>query len=553
MLPLRRLGFVFSFVLFGFVFSTAGLGREKWTEFNIGPFYVDTQGDDGAARNDLAHLEQVRWILGGLLESRDLPSLWPIRVLLSKSEKTNPIGFVLQQGQWILVCPPDSRLPLVQVARILLDANTQRLPDEVERGLPELFSTIEAHGARVSWGGAPAHSDLAWARMQLFATKFEYSLSFHIFLAALRSGTDMRAAVRNAFAKDPAELEREAAANLAAGHWQPVQVSGRPLDPKRDFGEHSLDAASAAVYLANTNFESSPDAAKSAYKEAVAAGPPAAALGYQGLAALAERNKENPKPFYDKAIQAGTGSALVYVGAAEGLDAAQALPLLKRAEQLNPLWAEPVFQQAEVTNNAAEKLSLLKKATQLDPRGTRYWVALAEYQTSLGQAAAAQSSWVRAEDSAPTSAERDRLHQQRLDSEQDRLDAEARAAKRERDAAKEADEHAQQAEAARIRAAEERANAGRDEPAENVLKWSDVVPQRNLTGRLINVECLGANARLEIKDKQGASIRLLLKNVSESGLACGTQKPSRAVSISYAAQPDDRFQTAGLVTSLKLQ
>lgn len=553
MLPLRRLGFVFSFVLFGFVFSTPALGREKWTEFNIGPFYIDTQGDDAAARNDLAQLEQVRWVLGGLLESKDLPSLWPIRVLLSKSEKTNPIGFVLQQGQWILVCPPDARLPLDQVARILLDENTQRLPDEVERGLPELFSTLEAHGARVSWGGSPAHSDLAWARMQLFATKFEYSLSFHIFLAALRSGTDMRAAERNAFGKDPAELEKEVASNLAAGHWQPAQVSGRPLDPKRDFGEHSLDGASAAVYLANANFGNNPEAAETAYKEAVAAGPPAAALGYQGLAALAEHNKENPKPFYDKAIQAGSHSALVYVAAADGLDAAQAVPLLKRAEQLNPLWAEPIFQQAELTSDASEKLSLLKKATQLDPRGTRYWVALADYQTSLGQAAAAQSSWVRAEDSAPTPAERDRLHQQRLDSEQERLDAEAGAAKRERDAVREADERAQQTEAARIRAAEQRANAGKDDVSENVLKWSDVVPQRKVTGRLVNVECLGANARVEIKDRQGTSIRLLLKNVSESGLACGTQKPGRTVSISYAAQPDDRFQTAGLITSLKLQ
>jgi hypothetical protein len=390
--------------------------------------------------------------------------------------------------------------------------------------------------------------------MQLFATKFEYSLSFHIFLAALRSGTDMRAAERNAFGKDPAELEREVAANLTAGHWEPVQVSGRPLDPKRDFGEHSLDGASAAVYLATANFERNPEPAEAAYKEAVAAGPPAAALGYQGLAALAERNKENPKPFFDKAIQAGSHSALVYVGAADGLDAPQAMPLLKRAEQLNPLWAEPVFQQAELTNDPAEKLSLLKKATQLDPRGTQYWIALAEYQTSLGQAAAAQSSWVRAEDSAPTPAERDRLHQQRVDSEQERVDAEARAAKHERDAARQADEQAQQAEAARIRAAEQRANAGKSSQApDEVLKWSDVVPQKKVTGQLMNVECLGANARLEVKDRHGSSIRLLLRNVTESGLACGAQKPARTVSISYAAEPDDRFHTVGLITTLKLQ
>lgn len=548
-----RLGFVYSFLLFGFVFSNTAFGHEKWTELNIGPFYVDTDTDIGAARNDLTQLEQTRWVLGGLLESKDLPSLWPIRVMLTKDEKTNPNGFVLQQGQWLLVCPPDARLPLDQVARILLDANTQRLPAEVESGLPALFSTLEAHGSRVTWGTAPPHPDLAWARMQLFATKFEYTLSFHIFLAALRSGTDMRAAERNAFGKDPGALDKEAAANLAAGKWQAAQVSGRPLDPKRDFGEHTIDDASAAVYIANANVTNDPRAAEAAYKQAVAAGPPAAAIGYQGLAALAEANNENPKSFYDSAVEAGSHSAPVYVGAADDLPDAQAIPLLKRAATLNPLWAEPISDEAERATDQAEKLSLLKKATQLDPRGTQHWIALAKFETTLGQAAAAQGSWARAEDSAATPAERDRLHQLEVSSEQDRLDAEENVAKRERDATQQADEQAQQAEADRIRAAEQRANKGKGDQPEQVLPWSDVVPQKRLLGKLMNVECLGSNARLEIKDRQGSSIRLLLKNVSESGLACGPQKPGRPVSLSYSAQPDDRFQTAGLITSLKVQ
>jgi hypothetical protein len=404
-----------------------------------------------------------------------------------------------------------------------------------------------------SVGMLPLRPLQAWARMQLFATKFEYSLSFHIFLAALRSGTDMRAAERNAFGKDPDGLDREVAANLAAGSWEPTQVSGRPLDPKRDFGEHTLDSASAAVYLANANFNANPDAAEAAYKDAIGAGPPAAALGYEGLAALAESHKENPKPFYDKAIQAGSHSAPVYVGAADGLAAEQAVPLLKRAEQLNPLWAEPVFEEAELAKDPAEKLALLKQATHLDPRGTQYWVALAQLQTTLGQAAAAQGSWVRAEDSAATPAERERLHRERAESEQERLDAAESASKRERDAARLADEQAQQAEAARIRAAEQKANAGKDEAPENVVPWSALVPQKQLTGKLIAVECLGSNARLEIKDRQGSSIHLLLKNVSDSGLACGVQKPVRSVSLSYAAQSDERFHTAGQITSLKLQ
>ncbi|HEX4749800.1 MAG TPA: hypothetical protein VH302_09680 [Bryobacteraceae bacterium] len=550
MLPRLR-----ALLLFGFVLSTpVALAKDKWTELNIGPFYIDTQDDVAAARNDLTQLEQVRWVLGGLLESKDLPSLWPIRVLLLKNAKTNPNGFVLQQGRWLLVTSSERPLPLGQVALILLQANTQRLPPEVEAGLPALFSTIEAHGAHVTWGTAPAHPDLNWARMQLFATKWEYSLSFHIFLAALKSGTDMRAAERNAFGQDPAVLEREVAANLAKGNWPPTTFSGRPLDPKRDFGEHEIDDASAQVYIANANLESNPDAAEDAYKAAIAAGGRAAVLGYDGMAGLAELRHQNPKEWYDHAIKAGSHDAIDFVGAAQGLNETQGLPLLKQAEALNPMWAEPVFEQANLAADDHERLDLLKKATRLDPRDTEYWVALAQLQTTLGDAAIAQSSWVRAEDSAATPAERDRLHQERVQSEQDRLDAAEAAAKREREAVHQDDQRAQDAEAARIRAAEERANKGKnDAPPGEVLPWSAVVPEKHLTGRITAVDCLGSNARLEVQDRAGKQISLLLKDAASLGLPCGPQKPARTASISYSAAPNDRLQTAGQVTSLKIQ
>ena len=96
-------------------------------------------------------------------------------------------------------------------------------------------------------------------------------------------------------------------------------VSGRPLDPKRDFGEHSLDGAVAAVYLADVQFSADPKAAEAAYKSAIEAGGVAAALGYEGLAKTAKLDKEDPKPFLESAMKAGSKSAPVYVAAAEGL------------------------------------------------------------------------------------------------------------------------------------------------------------------------------------------------------------------------------------------
>ncbi len=543
-----RFGFVPLFLLVGFVSSA----KTRWTELNIGPFYVDSEGDLGASREALTQLEQLRWVLGGLLESKDLRSVWPLRVMLTNSEKTNPIAakgqFVWQNDQFLLVTAPGSRLPLDQAAGILMDANTPRLPPEVETGLRELLGTIEAHGSQVTWGGPPAHPGLAWARMQLFATKFEYSSSFHVFLTSLRGGSMLRAAEQNAFGKDADALEREAVQNLASHNWQPVSVSGRPLDPKRDFGEHSLDAAIADVYL---------NRSEAACKAAINEGGAAAAIGYECLARMPIADHEK-RSFLEEAIRAGSNDAPVYVEAADGLPPDQALPLLKRAAQLNPLWAEPLFQQAQLTSDLGEKETLLKKATQLDPRATKSWIELAKVQTTNAHAAAAQGSWLRAEDSAPTPAERDRVHQLRLTSEQERLDAADAERRRERDAVRLDDERAQQAEAERIRAAEAKANQALDAAAggakpENAVPWSQMVPQKKLEGSLIRVDCLASHARLFVRDKAGKTVPLFVKDSSNLGVACGPLQPARHVSVTYSAEADERYHTSGNVVSLKIQ
>jgi hypothetical protein len=536
--------------------------RDHWTELNIGPFYVDTDSDTGAARDALNQLEQLRWVLGGLLESKDLPSLWPIRVLITNSTKTNPNvhagEFVSQNGQCLLLTAPGTRLPLDQVAKILLDANTPRLPPEVESGLPALFGTLEAHGSHVTWGGPPAHSDPAWARMQLFATRFEYMSSFHILISSLRGGSSFQSAERNAFGKAPDVLEREVIANLAAHNWQAVSVSGRALDPRRDFGEHSLDAAIAGVYLADIECSASPKTAEIAYKAAVEASGPAAALGYEGLANIAKLEKADPKPLLEDAIRAGSKSAPVYVAAAEDQPAAEALPLLKKAAQLNPLWAEPIFRQAQLASNPAEKEALLKKATQLEPRVTEYWIELAQVQAANGHASAAQGSWLRAEDSASTEAERERIHQLNISSEQERLEAAEAERRREREAVHLADQQAQQSEADRIRAAEEKANqtldsqAGGAKPSE-IVPWDSVVPKKKLKGTLIKVDCLRSGARLSVKADSGQITQLFLRNTEQLNLSCGLQNAPRRVSISYAAQPDESRHTAGNVTNIEFQ
>ena len=442
---------------------------EHWTELNIGPFYVDSDGDTAAARDALTQLEQLRWVMGGLLESKDLRSVWPIRVIISKAAKANPTTsgteFVFQNGSYQLLTSPGAHLPLGQVASIFLESNTARFPAEVESGVEQLFDTLEAHGSRVTWGANPTHPDLAWARIHLFATQFEYQAHFHIFMAALRSGSTLKAAERNSFAVSPEALEKEVAEHLAQANWDSVAVSGRPLDPKHDFGEHALDPVVAQVYVANTQLIANPQLAETAYRNAVNNGGEAAALGFEGLAQVDKLNKQDPHPDFENAIKAHSKSAPVYVGAALDRPAADALPLLKEAAKMNPLWAEPVFRQAQYAETPTEKEALLKRATQLDPRISEYWIELAQLQTANGHASLAQGSWLKAEDSAKNEQERERIHKMRTDSEQARLDAMEAENRREREELHEADQRAKGSEEAAIHAAEERANRALDAAA----------------------------------------------------------------------------------------
>ena len=548
---------------------------------------MDTNGHSAAVREALTQLEQVRWVLGGLLEEKDLRSTWPIRVMLTDDAPSscsfagsgqprsgdNDLSLVPQHesvraaafppppilhAQYLLVCRPGARLPLGEIAGILLDSNTPLLPPEIETGLRSLFDTLEAKGSRVTWGSAPSHPDLAWARLQLFATKFEYGASFHIFITALKNGSTIRAAEQNAFAQPSDALEKEAAGRLAQGNWQPVATSGRPLDPRRDFGEHAFEPAIVSTYLADAQAAANPKRAEQAYKTAAESDGPAAALGYEGLAQLAQFQNNNSNLFLENAIRAGSHSAPVYLASATDLPPEPAISLLKKANLYNPLWAEPFAEQSLLTEDPKEMEELVKKATVLNRREPQFWIQLAKLQTEMGQAAAAKGTWLRAEDAAPTSALRDQIHKQAQDSEEHRLNAAEKAQNQDRDSLFYADQHAQKRQSDRLLAAEKKANSslaaqsGANSGTAEAVPWSQLVPQKKLDGLIVHVDCLGSNARLTVKDRSGSTLQLLLKNASEAGLACGDQQPPKRVSLTYSAEPDERFSTAGTVSDLNL-
>lgn len=526
----------------------------KWTEFNLGPFYVATDSDDSAARYNLTQLEQTRWVLSGLLEIKDLYATWPFRVLVSKSAQPSN-EFTLHDGYYVLVTKPGMALPLGQVARLFLDANTPRIPVEAETGIGELFDTLKANGPHVTWGGAPTHADLAFARMQLFATKFEYSASFHVLLNSLRNGSTLHVAEHNAFGKDYEALEQEAAARLASNDWQAASVSGRPLDPKRDFGEHSLDSGVAEVYVAATQIPTHPEQAEGRLKQLLNEGGQTQALALEALGEIALAKHEKAHEFWDEAMNAGSKSAEVYFNAAEDLPPDQPILLLKRAIQLNPRWAAPVFAEAQATQDPKQRETLLKQAIQLDGRSSDYWVTLARTQMANHEDVPAQSSWARAEDAAPDEAQREAVEKLHSDMETARLDQEEADRKHEREATILDDQRAQQAEQDRIHAAELRANkasADADGGAgdSDVVDWTSLTKTQKTAGRVVAVDCKSSYVRVALKDLHGQTHQFLLQDSQQKTFSCENKPDRRQVVITFRPHPDNVHKTDGDIVSV---
>jgi hypothetical protein len=334
-------------------------------------------------------------------------------------------------------------------------------------------------------------------------------------------------------------------------------VSGRPLDPKRDFGEHNVDGAEVRCYLADATVLTKPAEAEVAFKAAIAGEGPAVALGYEGLADLARNKNQEADRFLQDAMRAGSTSAPVYLAAAQARQGEGVLPLLKRAQQLNERWAEPVFQEGEQTEELKAREELYRKATVLDPRGTEYWLALAQLQVKDGHALQAQGTWIRAEDSALTPEEKDRIHQLRMAGEEERLDAADAERRREREAVHIADQRAQSAEEQRIRAAEEKANreveaAGGGVTPQSAVPWDETLQRKQAKGVLTNIECGRKPARAFVKDQSGHVLQLTLDQIESAGLSCGTQQPAPNVSLSYAIDSDRPAGVAGRVLNLQI-
>jgi len=527
---------------------------DRWIEVRSGPFHIVTDAGDRPARETLNQLEQVRYLLGQALGIDDLKTLWPVRIVIGKSVASAVAAWT--RDTYTGAVPAGSPMPpasLREVVRILIESNTGRMPAGIESGIEEFFSTAQAVGTRVTLGAPPdaGRRTTDWARIDLLETNPEYAGRLHVLLYNLQHGGDLIPAMRNAFGKSPAEIDKQAAAMLAMSNFPTVTLGARALDPKRDFAVETIQGPLASVALADLS---------GAYQPLLQAAPAEAHEGL-GLQALREKRTADALRELQGAVETGSTSARAWLEHARLLqDPVKAKVELEKATTLNPNWAEPYAALAALETDPAHKLQSLKSAASLDPRNAARWIEVAELYQKHDMYPQAAKAWAAAEDNSVDDAARESIGEIRHNMEQQRLDYEAAERKRAEDE-KQRDIDRVKAEAmARIHAAEQSADrANPDAIPGKVENVGDAAPAR-VEGSLVRIDCLGRVMRLAVRKEGQKDTRLLIrdpKSVVVTGgdlvLKCGPLNPPRAVAIDYQPKSSASLGAAGEVVAVTYQ
>ncbi len=513
------------------------LGAADWIYFRSGPVEVWTNGDDEPARRVLAHFDQARWLLARILGRPEVTPLWPVRIVVLKPDKTSAryrtSNLRLSRDAYTAGLNSKDPIPAQWTAdllSVLIRDDVKPLPAPYEHGLIAAMSTMRADSSRIAAGDPPAgERNRDWARMHLLTLDPDYAGRVRVFFSVLQQGAPVDSASRNAFDKSEADLEKLVDEYFTAGRFETFQISGKALNPERDYRSFPAHPARAELLLADllTGAE-----AQAGYRALLNSRPTADAFAGAGMLAEAvAKDSESARCWYRYAL--------------EQKDLEKSRTALRKAMELNPRWAEPHARWAAGETDAVRRSIVYKKAAELDPRATPYWIAAAEAQQEAKDFAGANQSWRMAERSATDPNERSAIERRRAEAKKQRELAELKRKA-----------------LADIRAAEARANAGlKLDPNQKIVEWWDGPAGLPVTGKLERVDCLNGPARLVVRDSKGRltqykvadPAKVAMTGAGQLALPCGAQQPPRSIKLQFEAKPDLKLATAGNVRMIEFQ
>jgi Tfp pilus assembly protein PilF len=297
------------------------------------------------------------------------------------------------------------------------------VPNWLDEGLAEFYSTISVDGAKVHVGETiPAHldqllhekwigaEDLAlgsrtdgrifyaesWALVHMLSLSPKWKDGMPEFVKLLAQGRDQDEAFQQAFGKSMDDAI--AALRLYLRQPRDTTVPAPPPDSAENYESTRLTPIEATLNLAGlAMYCDNPDLGRSLYLNAAKENPdsPAAVAGL-GQLALAENRKTDAQHQFEQAIAMGYRDASTYFELAM---LTNNNALLEKALEVDPKFAQAHFVlgvRSTDSGNLALAIEHLRQATTLEPRRFSNWHALAYAQSKSGDRQSAAASARRA-------------------------------------------------------------------------------------------------------------------------------------------------------------
>ncbi len=559
------------------------ISAARWVRMDGPHFELLTNASEATGRTLLERLEEIHGVFRSLPGNRPAPPV-PTRVLLFRSESDfRPFRLSETTTGYFQAAPErnyvvmrdsgrgNSRIACHEYVHLVLNHSSARLPQWLEEGVAEFYSTLDRDGGRLTVGRpipehvrtlsevrlldadalasithkSPHYNDptktqifyaQSWALVHMLNLSPEYRDKMADFVSLIEEGVPSGAAFERAFGKPMQQalqdltvwLRRGIGTVAVTGIDAPVPAGNSAL---RDLSEVDANLAQAELLLQIGRVETAERIYRRIERE-----DPRSPDAQTGLGALAlERSRYRvAREHLLRAMELGANDARTHFEYAmllreTGASRDEVVASLKKAISAAPSFAEAHFVLGTMLSAAgdyAEAANHLARAASILPRQAYFWHALALAYQHLGQLEEARRAAYRAAHAAVTEQEVEM----------------ARAAIRLTD----------QQEVARK---SDRPSVGTPDG------WKEKRGDSRIEGTLRQIDCLGSSARFHVRtaDRSLALYvanpgEVLLRNVSSVTFEfrCGPQKPT-SVSVEYSARPDATLGTDGDVVAIEFR
>lgn len=567
--------------LLAFVLLASG-APAAWLRLRSPQFELLTDAGDKAGRSILEALEQIREVFrepGGSGKGSPLP----VRIYLFNSanqyrqyQPSAPVKGFYQGGpdaNYIVLLASGAetrRIAFHEYVHLVLNHSSVRLPQWLEEGVAEFYSTLELRRGKLVVG-LPVESHVrllagaewldaatleavtrrsplldeaaragifyaeSWALVHMLNFSEPYRGRLPEYAALVADGESAPVAFEKAFGKTLRGALDDLRAYLAAGRFPVAELAWEPLQPATVTVE-PLPDSERELALVRLQLELGLwDASEAALRRLARGGAPAPEVETaRAKLAMIRKDYQAAQSHFEAAIAAGSLEPSTYFEYAmllrdTGSDRRRVSELLRKTIELNPHHAEAHFllgTMATSEGRLEEGVEHLRRAAEILPRQAGFWHALALAYQKTGRLELARRAARRSLEAALTEQERE-MAQAALDL------------------------------------------IGRERPAESPARpavatppgWFPEQGDSRIEGTLERIDCLGASARLHIRSDE-RRVKLWVENPQRvtvkgaAGLsfefACGEQ-PSRLVAVEYRTKPDAAPGADGLVTAIELR